>query len=38
MTVLVAAGVGSTAAVTFVFWIPLVLGACLLLGGAEERR
>jgi hypothetical protein len=28
----------ATAAVTFVFWIPLVLGASLLLGGAEERR
>jgi hypothetical protein len=36
--VLVAAGFGPIAAVSFVFWIPLALGASLLLDGADEPR
>jgi hypothetical protein len=35
---LVAAGFGSIAAVSFVFWIPLVFGASPRLDDAEERR
>jgi hypothetical protein len=37
-TLLVAAGFEPIAAVSFVFWIPLALGASLLLDGADEPR
>ena len=37
-TLLVAAGFGPIATVSFVFWIPLALGASLLLDGAYQPR